>query len=141
MEYQVVKSLHIISVVCWMAGLFYLPRLFVYHSEAGEKSEVSDIFEVMERRLYRGIMNPASISTWIFGIWLIILSPEFLFETWFVIKGFVVVLLTIFHHMLGRWRQDFLNNNNIRSSFYFRVANEITTVALIVIVFMVVLKP
>lgn len=139
--YLAVKACHIISVVAWMAGLFYLPRLFVYHAEAPMGSEVSKTFKVMERRLYQAIMNPAFVATWVFGVWLIWLVPDYLWEPWFHIKAAAVLGLTLMHHRLGHWRLAFAEDRNIHSARFFRIINELPTLGLIVIVMMVVLKP
>ena len=141
MSYEVVKALHIVSVVAWMAGLFYLPRLFVYHADAALGSELSETFKVMERRLYRAIMGPASVATWIFGIWLVWLVPDYLYQPWFHVKASFILALTFLHHAMGRWRLAFAEDRNTHSGRYFRIANELPTVCLLVIVFMVVLKP
>ncbi len=141
MSYEVVKALHILSVVSWMAGLFYLPRLFVYHASATVGSELSETFKIMERRLYRAIMGPASVATWVFGIWLIYLVPAFLYEPWFHVKAVFIVVLTFLHHAMGRWRLAFAEDRNLHSHRFFRIANELPTLCLLVIVFMVVLKP
>ena len=141
MTYEVVKALHIISVVAWMAGLFYLPRLFVYHATAPVGSELSETFKVMERRLYRAIMGPASVATWGFGIWMVVLAPGTLYQPWFHLKIAAVTALTFLHHAMGRWRVAFAEDRNSHSARYFRVANEIPTLCLLVIVFLVVLKP
>jgi len=141
MDYLVIKALHIISVVAWMAGLFYLPRLFVYHADAPAGSPLSETFKVMERRLYRAITNPASVMTWVFGTWMVVLVPDTLYDHWFQVKLTAVIGLTLFHHILGRWLLAFAEDRNTRSGRYFRVVNELPTLALVVIVFMVVLKP
>jgi putative membrane protein len=141
MEYQIVKSLHVISVIAWMAGLFYLPRLFVYHAEVISDGTQDQTFKVMERRLYRGIMTPASVGTWTFGIWLVILVPDWTHETWFLVKLVFVLILTFFHHMLGRWVKVFASGKNQRTSRFYRIVNELPTLAILVIVPMVVIKP
>ncbi len=139
--YLVVKACHIISVVAWMAGLFYLPRLFVYHCTAAPGSELSETFKVMERRLMRAIMGPAMVLTWTFGIWLLILIPDYLWQPWFWVKACAVSGLTWLQHDLGRARVAFAEDRNQRSARTFRILNELPTLALIVIVFMVILKP
>lgn len=141
MTYLWVKALHIISVICWMAGLFYLPRLYVYHCGAEAGSPTSETFKVMERKLLRFIMNPAMAATWVFGIWLVVLMPEYLEQTWFHLKATFVLVLTLFHHVLALQRKTFALDQNRRSHKYYRVINEIPTVAMIVIVFAVVLRP
>ena len=141
MEYMIIKSCHIISVICWMAGLFYLPRLFVYHSSAIVGSEMSETFKIMERRLFKFIMNPASVATWIFGIWLVFLIPSYLGDVWFQAKAMIVIALTVLHHKMGHWLQAFAEDRNVNTTRYYRIANELPTVALLAIVFLVVLKP
>lgn len=141
MSYEWVKAFHIISMVAWMAGMFYLPRLFVYHADAEPGSELSETLKVMERRLLRAIINPAMVSTFVFGIWMLVLVPEFLSDGWFHVKLTCLFLLTGFHGMTARWRRDFAADANRRSARFYRVANEVPTVLLIVIVIMVVVKP
>ena len=139
--YLLFKSLHLISVISWMAGLLYLPRIFVYHSEANHESQ-KNVFKVMERKLYNYIMMPAMILSWIFGILLIyILGLSVLFELWMQIKTLAVVILTYFHFTLGNYLNDFATDNNKKSSKFFRIYNEIPTIILIVVIFVVVFKP
>ena len=139
--YLLFKSLHLISVISWMAGLLYLPRIFVYHSEANHESQ-KNVFKVMERKLYNYIMMPAMILSWIFGILLIhILGLSVLFELWMQIKTLAVVILTYFHVTLGNYLNDFATDNNKKSSKFFRIYNEIPTIILIVVIFVVVFKP
>lgn len=140
MLYLIVKSAHIIAVISWMAGLLYLPRLFVYHAGAKPGSEQSETFKIMEKRLLRAIMNPAMIGVWVFGFWLASLADVWS-DTWFHIKLSLILGLTYFHHLLGRWRRDFEKDTNIRSARYYRYANEIPTVTMIGIVIMVVVRP
>ena len=140
--YLLFKSLHLISVVSWMAGLLYLPRIFVYHVENIEKKQATDIFEVMERKLYNYIMRPAMILTWLFGIALIYLNGLDIFsQLWMQLKIFLVILLSIFHEYLGKCMISLKNNSNKKSAKYFRIINEIPTVTLIIVVFLVVFKP
>jgi len=139
--YDWIKALHVVSVISWMAGLLYLPRLFVYHAEAPVGSPQSELFKVMERRLLRGIMNPAMILTWTFGGLMLYAQADFLWEVWFQIKAVAILILTVFHHYLALWRKSFLTDDNTRSPKYYRMINEIPTVLMIVIVFMVILKP
>jgi putative membrane protein len=139
--YLVIKACHVVSVVAWMAGLLYLPRLFVYHCAAAPGSELSETFKVMERRLMRAIMDPAMVLTWSFGLWLLALSPDYLFQPWFWVKASGILGLTWLHHLFGRWRVAFAEDRNRRSARTFRIANEAPTLALIVIVFMVIVKP
>jgi protoporphyrinogen IX oxidase len=139
--YLLFKSLHLISVISWMAGLLYLPRIFVYHSEASHVSQI-EVFKVMERKLYNFIMMPAMILSWLFGILLIhSLGISVFSELWMQTKGVLVLLLTSYHFYLGKHVKLFALNNNLGSSKFFRVINEIPTVLLIIIVFVVVFKP
>ena len=141
-SYLLFKSLHLISVVSWMVGLLYLPRIFVYHVENIEKKEVTNIFEVMEKKLYFYIMRPAMILTWIFGIVLIYLNGiEVFSELWMQIKLVLVILMSAYHEYLGKCLLALKNNTNIKSSKFFRIINEIPTIMLISIVFLVVFKP
>jgi putative membrane protein len=142
--YGWIKAFHIISVIAWMAGLLYLPRLFVYHSTADKGSVQSETFKVMERRLMRGIMNPAMIATYVFGLWLAWLAADSRYPYlpgWLSAKIVLVLMLSGFHGMLARWRKDFAADNNRNSEKFYRVINEIPTVLLIGIVLLVVLKP
>ena len=139
--YLLFKSLHLISVISWMAGLLYLPRIFVYHSEASHVSQI-EVFKVMERKLYNFIMMPAMILSWLFGILLIhSLGISVFSELWMQTKGVLVLLLTSYHFYLGKHVKLFALNNNLGSSKFFRIINEIPTVLLIIIVFVVVFKP
>ena len=141
-SYLLFKSLHLIAVVSWMAGLLYLPRIFVYHVENKEKKEATDIFEVMEKRLFFYIMRPAMIFTWIFGLILIYLNGiEIFFQLWMQIKLVLVILLSVYNDYLGRCLVSLKNNSNSRSSKFFRIINEIPTVMLIFIVFLAIFKP
>ena len=140
--YLLFKSLHLIAVVSWMAGLLYLPRIFVYHAENFEKKQATEIFEVMEKRLYFYIMRPAMVLSWIFGITLILIVG---FETfsflWLQIKLALVVLLTIYHEYLGKCMRLLKSGENEKSSKFYRIINEIPTILLILIVFIVIFKP
>ena len=141
-SYFLFKSLHLIVVFSWMAGLLYLPRIFVYHVENKEKKEATDIFEVMEKRLFFYIMRPAMIFTWIFGLILIYLNGVEIFsQLWIQIKVVLVVLLSAYNDYLGKCLRSLKNNTNTRSSKFFRIINEIPTVLLIIIVFVVIFKP
>jgi protoporphyrinogen IX oxidase len=141
-SYLLFKSLHLIAVISWMAGLLYLPRIFVYHVENKEKKEATNIFEVMERKLFYYIMRPAMIFTWIFGLILIYLNGIELFsQLWMQIKIVLVILLSVYNDFLGKCLVSLKNNSNTRSSKFFRIINEIPTVMLILIVFIVVFKP
>ncbi len=134
------KSLHVISIIAWMAGLLYLPRLFVYHCTAAKGSELADTLETMERRLLKAIMTPAMLASWVFGFWLA-MRMGFFTEGWFHVKLFLVILMTVFHFMTAKWRKDFEADNNKRSQRFYRFANEVPTVLMIVIVILVILKP
>ena len=139
--YLLFKSLHLIAVISWMAGLLYLPRIFVYHSEAKHNSQL-EVFKIMERRLYNYIMIPAMIFSFLFGVLLIhSLGFAILSELWMQIKLASILLLTYYHFYLGKKIRLFASNNNKNSSKYFRIINEIPTILLIIIVFVVVFKP
>ena len=141
-SYLLFKSLHLIAVVSWMAGLLYLPRIFVYHVENREKKEAADIFEVMEKRLFYYIMRPAMIFTWIFGLILIYLNGiEIFSQLWMQLKIVLVILLSVYNDYLGKCLLSLKNNTNIRSAKFFRIINEIPTVMLIFVVFLVIFKP
>lgn len=140
--YLWLKALHIIAVIVWLAGLFYLPRLFVYHVEAGPGTPQSETFKVMERRLLEAIMNPAVIAVWVFGPLLLLSMPEAtLQQGWLHAKLMLVVILTVYHHLLGRWRKTLEQDRNTRSARFYRLMNEVPTVLLILTVLLVVLKP
>ena len=139
--YLLFKSLHIVAVISWMAGLLYLPRIFVYHSEASHESQ-KDIFKVMERKLYNYIMMPAMLLSWLFGVLLIhSLGFNIFLELWMQIKIVLVTALTFYHFLLGKYLSDFTVNTNQKSSKFFRIINEVPTIILIVVVFVVVFKP
>ena len=140
--YLTFKALHLIAVISWMAGLLYLPRIFVYHSETKENIGQSETFKLMEKRLYFYIMNPAMILSWVFGILLIhsqgILSLGFL---WMKIKIGLVIILTAYHFYLLAVLRDFQVDKNTKNSKFFRIINEVPTLLLIIIIFVVVFKP
>ena len=139
--YLLFKSLHLISVISWMAGLLYLPRICVYHSEATHETQKST-FKIMERKLYNFIMMPAMLLSWIFGILLIHSIGLGAFnEKWMQIKTIAVVLLTYYHFTLGKYLNDFAIDNNQKTSKFFRIYNEIPTIILILVMFVVVFKP
>lgn len=142
--YPWLKSLHVISMVAWMAGLFYLPRLFVYHVEvATTGSEMSETFKIMERRLYRAIMNPAMISTWIFGILMIVANGWgwLVGSPWMLAKLICIGAMTWFHHWCGKRRKDFERDGNEATGRHFRLMNEVPTLLLIAIVILVIVQP
>ena len=139
--YLLFKALHLIAVISWMAGLLYLPRIFVYHAESKETSH-KEVCKTMERKLYNYIMMPAMVSSWLFGLLLIhSLGFQIFSELWMQIKALLITFLTYYHFFLGRQLQLFKIDNNYRSSKYFRIVNEIPTVILIATVFVVVFKP
>jgi protoporphyrinogen IX oxidase len=139
--YLLFKSLHLIAVISWMAGLLYLPRIFVYHSEATHESQ-KDVFKTMERKLYNYIMMPAMLLSWLFGILLIhSLGITIFLELWMQIKIVLVSILTFYHFLLGKYLVDFSIGSNNKSSKFFRIINEVPTIVLIVVVFVVVFKP
>ena len=141
-SYLLFKSLHLIAVVSWMAGLLYLPRIFVYHVENKDKREATDIFEVMEKRLFFYIMRPAMILTWIFGLILIYLNGiEIFSQLWMQLKIVLIILLSIYNDYLGKCLLSLKNNSNTRSAKFFRIINEIPTVILIIVVFLAIFKP
>ena len=140
--YLLFKSLHLIAVISWMAGLLYLPRIFVYHVENKEKKEATDIFEVMEKKLFFYIMCPAMILTWIFGLILIYLNGiEIFSQLWMQIKIVLVILLSVYNDYLGKCLVSLKNNSSTRSSKFFRIINEVPTILLILVVFIVIFKP
>jgi protoporphyrinogen IX oxidase len=136
------KAFHIISVIAWMSGMFYLPRLYVYHCETRPGSAASERFKVMEHRLLRQIVNPAMISTWTFGI-ILVLTPGVIdwSAPWWQVKLTAVILMSALHGEYARWRRDFLHDRNRRPARFYRIANEIPTVLVVVIVIMVVVRP
>ncbi|MGE0424043.1 MAG: protoporphyrinogen oxidase HemJ [Reyranellaceae bacterium] len=140
MLYLVLKSLHIVSVIAWMAGMLYLPRLYVYHADAKPGSPQSETFKVMERRLLRAIINPAMVATWVFGLSIAYLQDYWL-QGWFILKVALVLALSGVHGAFSRWRKDFEADRNIRPARFYRIWNEVPTLLMIAIVFVVVLKP
>ena len=141
-SYLLFKSLHLIAVISWMAGLLYLPRIFVYHTANLEDNNTSSIFKIMEKKLYLYIMMPAMVLSWIFGMILISnIGFETLSTLWIKIKLILVILLTLYHFYLGKLLEDFRLNKNTKSSKFFRIINEVPTLLLILIVFIVIFKP
>lgn len=141
MSYEIIKALHIISVIAWMAGLLYLPRLFVYHADTPLGSVQAETFKVMERRLLKAIMTPAMITSFIFGIWMLLLAPAILTEIWMIIKIVCVFGLAGCHGLFSRMRRDLENNRLPYSSKVYRIWNEAPTLLMIIIVIMAVVKP
>ncbi|MEM7669936.1 MAG: protoporphyrinogen oxidase HemJ [Pseudomonadota bacterium] len=143
LAYPWIKAFHIVSVISWMAGLFYLPRLFVYHAErATVGGELSETLKVMELKLLKFIINPAGIAAWVFGL-LLVATPGVVdwSEAWSWIKAGSVIGMTWFHHKLMAWRKAFVDDRNDKPGRYYRLMNEVPTVLMIAIVFMVVVKP
>ena len=141
-SYLLIKSLHLIAVISWMAGLLYLPRIFVYHSENLKNNETSEIFKIMEKKLYFYIMTPSMILSWIFGLFLLnILGLEALSFLWLKLKLLLVILLSFYHFYLGHCLNNFKNDKNNKTSKFYRIINEVPTIILIVVVFVVVFKP
>ena len=139
--YLFFKSLHLIAVISWMAGLLYLPRIFVYHSEANDDSQ-KEVFKIMERKLYNYIMMPAMLLSWIFGLALIhSIGFSSFSELWMQIKIILVVILTFYHFSLGKYLNDFALDSNQKTSKFFRIYNEIPTIILIIVVFLAIFKP
>ena len=140
--YPWIKALHVISVIAWMAGMLYLPRLYVYHCEVAPGSRESERFKVMERRLLRQIILPAMLAVWGFGL-LLAFTPGVIdwHAGWWQVKLAAVLALSGFHGALSRWRRDFLEDRNTRPQRFYRIANEVPTVLMIIIVVMVIVRP
>ena len=139
-SYLIVKALHLISVMAWMAGMLYLPRLYVYHATKTPGSEASEMLKIMERKLLRFIINPAMIATFIFGIWLIVMTDA-MKDGWLHAKFTLLFVMTGFHGFLARWRKQFERDENTHSEKFYRWMNEVPTVLMIAIVFLAVMKP
>ncbi|MBJ7555711.1 protoporphyrinogen oxidase HemJ [Marinomonas spartinae] len=136
-----VKAFHIISLVCWFAALFYLPRLFVYHANSTDAESIAR-FKIMERKLYRGIMTPSAIATIVFGVWLVSYNPSYYMHAgWFHAKLALVLILLGYHHACGRLLKKFAEDRNTRSHVFYRWFNELPVILLIAIVILVVVKP
>jgi protoporphyrinogen IX oxidase len=139
--YEWIKALHVIAVIAWMAGMLYLPRLFVYHCEAEAGSRQSETFKVMERRLLKAIINPAMVVTWLAGLYLV-WAGHWLVQSWWIYAKLVLVLiLSGVHGLFARWVKDFAADRNRRSQKFYRVINEVPTILMIGIVILVVVKP
>ena len=140
--YLLFKSLHLIAVISWMAGLLYLPRIFVYHAENNSELKVSKIFKVMERKLYFFIMTPAMTLSWLFGLLLIhSIGFQQLGQTWILLKLLFVTILTFYHFYLGKLLSQFKTDNNQHSHKFYRYINEIPTILLILVIFVVIFTP
>ena len=137
-----IKAFHIIAIIAWMAGLLYLPRLFVYHAESNTGSEQSETFKVMERRLLRYITTPAMLASWVLGLALAFSGViDWSKDGWFHAKLFLVLLLSAYHGLLAKWTKDFALDSNTRSARFYRIANEVPTLLMILIVILVVVRP
>ncbi|MCH1428586.1 MAG: protoporphyrinogen oxidase HemJ [Alphaproteobacteria bacterium] len=141
MDYQLVKAFHIIAIIAWMAGLLYLPRLFVYHSLVDVGSVRSQTFKLMERRLLKGIMNPAMIISWLLGLYLLHLNPSLLKEYWMISKIVCVVLMTYFHMKFSGMRRRLEADETPKPDKYYRYWNEAPTLTMIAIVILAVVEP
>ena len=141
MYYDVIKALHILSVISWMVGLLYLPRLFVYHAESEIGTVRTETFKVMERRLFKAIMTPAMIASFVFGIWMIVVNHGLIFETWFHVKIAAVLAMAACHGKFSKMRRLLENDIQPSSSKTYRIWNEVPTILMVIIVFMSVLKP
>ena len=140
-NYLWIKALHVISMVSWMAGLLYLPRLFAYHVEAGTDAKISATFQTMERKLIKIIMNPAMILTWIFGGLMLYGNTGLFSQGWIHVKLLFVVLLSVLHMVFGKWRKNLAAGKNVKSAKFYKVWNEVPAVFMIVIVIMAVAEP
>ena len=138
--YLWLKAAHVVAVISWMAGMLYLPRLFVYHVDAPPGSDKSETFKVMERRLLRAIINPAMVATWVLGLWLA-WSGGWLTSGWFHVKLALVVVLSGVHGLFARWVREFAEDRNTRSQRFYRIVNEVPTLLMIAIVILVIVKP
>ena len=137
-----IKAFHVISIIAWMAGLLYLPRLFVYHAMSKPGSEQSETFKVMERRLLRYITTPAMIASWVFGLALVLFGViNWAHDGWFHAKLILVLALSAYHGLLAVWTKDFALDRNMRSARFYRIANEIPTILMIFIVILAVVRP
>ena len=143
--YEWIKAFHIIAVIAWMAGMLYLPRLFVYHCAAEKDSAQSETFKTMERRLLRAIINPAMIATWLLGLWLAWHGPDSRYgwfaSSWFQAKLVLVIALSALHGFFARWVKDFAADRNRHSAIFYRIINELPTAIMIGIVILAVVKP
>ena len=139
--YLTFKSLHLIAVISWMAGLLYLPRIFVYHAENETNNDIKSVFKIMEHKLFFYIMTPAMLASWVFGILLIYVQSYETFSFWLAIKLILVIILTLYHFLLLKWLIDFKKDSNSHSGKFFRYMNEVPTILLIIIIFVVVFKP
>ncbi|MCB1532227.1 MAG: protoporphyrinogen oxidase HemJ [Alphaproteobacteria bacterium] len=140
-NYEWLRALHIISIIAWMAGMLYLPRLFVYHAEAKKGSDKAETFKVMERRLLKVIMNPAFVAAWLFGGLMLWANPALLSAPWMHVKLTAIVLMTGLHHVFAKWVKVFAADQNTRAAKFYRIMNEVPTALMIIIVIMAVAQP
>ncbi len=140
-HYLWLKALHVIALIAWMAGMFYLPRLFAYHADAEKGSDKSETFKIMERRLLRIIMNPAMIATWVFGASMIIANPVLMDGGWIQAKLALVLGMSGLHGAFSKWRKVFLRDENTRPAKFYKIWNEVPTVLMMIIVILVIVKP
>lgn len=140
-NYNWLKSLHVIAIIAWMAGMLYLPRLFVYHAAAEKGSVQSETFKIMERRLLRAIINPAMGASFLFGGLMIYAAPSLMQGGWFHAKLTLVILMTVVHGFFARWRKQFERDENTRPAKFYRIWNEVPTALMIIIVILVIVKP
>lgn len=138
--YEWIKALHVIAVIAWMAGMLYLPRLFVYHCDVSQDSPQSETFKIMERRLLKAIINPAMIVTWLAGLWLVWYGGWYL-APWFHAKFVLVLIMSAIHGLYTRYVREFAEDRNTRSQKFYRIINELPTVLMIGIVILVIVKP
>ena len=141
MSYEIIKALHVISIIAWMAGLLYLPRLYVYHADTVIGSVRAETFKVMERRLLKVIMNPAMIASFLFGIWMLVLAPQLLTEIWMQVKVVCVLGMAACHGIFSKMRRQLETDEQPRPARIYRIWNEVPTVLMIIIVVMAVVKP
>jgi protoporphyrinogen IX oxidase len=141
MLYTWLKALHVISVIAWMAGMLYLPRLYVYHASAKKGSELSETLKIMERRLLRRIINPAMIASFVFGIWMLALNPALLHQRFMHMKLGAVLVMTAIHGMLARYRRLFAEDRNMHAALYYRILNEVPAALIVIIVIMIIVRP
>ncbi len=140
-NYLWLKALHVISVMAWMAGLLYLPRLFAYHAESKVGSEQSETFKTMESRLLRIIMNPAMIAAWLFGILMITANPSLFEHGWMHVKFMLVIIMSILHMVFSKWRKNFAVDKNVKSAKFYKLWNEAPAAIMVIIVIMAVAEP
>jgi len=138
--YEWIKAAHLISVISWMVGFLYLPRLMVYHCDAKVGSETSETFKIMERRLLKAIMTPAMIASWVFGLWLMVLTEAWT-QGWFISKLFMVCILTFFHVVSVKWVREFADDQRKRPQKFYRIVNEVPALLMVIIVVLVIVKP